>query len=123
MKAISIKQPWASLIASGRKTIELRTWQVHYRGPLIICAGGSPRRGTGFELGPLGVALCVVTLDAIEPASAIHVQAACGDVEPGEYAWHLSNPRPFEPFPYKGQLNIFTPSDELIAHVRKHRAA
>lgn len=120
MKALSIKQPWASLIASGRKTIELRTWQVRYRGPLIICAGGSPRRGTSYEIGPQGVALCVVTLESIEPASPLHEQAACTAVTPGDFAWHLSNPRPFEPFPYKGQLNIFTPSDALIAHVRKH---
>jgi hypothetical protein len=120
MKALSIKQPWASLIASGRKTIELRTWQTHYRGPLIVCSSGSPRRGTPFEIGPRGVALCVVELESIERASPLHERAACSGVNPGEFAWHLSNPRPFEPLPYKGQLNIFTPSDALITYVRKH---
>jgi len=36
MKALSVKQPWANKIASGEKTIEVRTWYTHYRGPLLI---------------------------------------------------------------------------------------
>jgi hypothetical protein len=39
MKAISIRQPWASLIVAGYKTIENRTWDTGYRGPLLIHAG------------------------------------------------------------------------------------
>lgn len=43
MKALSIRQPWAGLIALGIKTIELRSWSTSYRGPLLICAsGGQP---------------------------------------------------------------------------------
>ena len=38
MKAISLKQPWASLIVSGRKTIELRTWNTKFRGEFYIHA-------------------------------------------------------------------------------------
>lgn len=40
MKALSIRQPWASLIAEGHKTIETRTWAPWkgYRGPLAIHA-------------------------------------------------------------------------------------
>lgn len=38
-KAISIKQPWASLIVAGIKDIENRTWATKYRGPLLIHAG------------------------------------------------------------------------------------
>ncbi|MFN5288139.1 MAG: ASCH domain-containing protein [Planctomyces sp.] len=41
MKALSIRQPFASLIAAGKKTVELRTWYTHYRGPLLICAAKS----------------------------------------------------------------------------------
>jgi hypothetical protein len=37
-KIISIKQPWASLIASGWKDVENRTWRTHYRGRLLIHA-------------------------------------------------------------------------------------
>jgi len=39
MKAITILQPYASLIASGAKWVENRTWQTRYRGPLAIHAG------------------------------------------------------------------------------------
>ena len=39
MKALTIRQPWASLIASGVKTIETRSWRTSYRGPLAIHAG------------------------------------------------------------------------------------
>ena len=38
MKAISLWQPWASLIATGAKTIETRSWSTNYRGPLAIHA-------------------------------------------------------------------------------------
>ena len=37
MKALSVKEPWASLIRSGKKTIETRTWNTNYRGKLLIC--------------------------------------------------------------------------------------
>ncbi|TDE53772.1 ASCH domain-containing protein [Flavobacterium sp. GT3P67] len=38
MKALSIKQPYASLIAHGIKDIENRTWQTHFRGRIFIHA-------------------------------------------------------------------------------------
>nr|WP_320146014.1 ASCH domain-containing protein [uncultured Anaeromusa sp.] len=39
MKAITILQPWASLIACGAKKIETRGWATKYRGPIAIHAG------------------------------------------------------------------------------------
>ncbi|MBU2700609.1 hypothetical protein Ga0466249_001701 [Sporomusaceae bacterium BoRhaA] len=39
MKAITILQPWASLIACGEKKIETRLWPTKYRGPIAIHAG------------------------------------------------------------------------------------
>ena len=45
MKALSILQPWASLIAIGAKTIETRNWRTDYRGRLAIHASAKfPRR-------------------------------------------------------------------------------
>ncbi len=41
MKALTIKQPWASAIISGIKTVENRTWYTHYTGRLLIHAGNS----------------------------------------------------------------------------------
>lgn len=41
MKVITVKQPWASLIAEGYKEYEFRTWRTKYRGDLLIHAGKS----------------------------------------------------------------------------------
>ena len=38
MKALTVWEPWASLMACGRKNIETRSWPTNYRGPLLICA-------------------------------------------------------------------------------------
>lgn len=39
MKVLTIKQPFASLIAEGIKEYEFRTWKTKYRGELLIHAG------------------------------------------------------------------------------------
>ena len=39
MKVITIKQPWATLIAEGYKEYEFRTWRTKYRGDILIHAG------------------------------------------------------------------------------------
>lgn len=44
-KAISIKQPFAGLIAYGGKSLEIRTWSTKYRGRLLICASRTIYRG------------------------------------------------------------------------------
>ena len=41
MKAITIKQPWATLIAVGEKKFETRSWKTAHRGQLAIHAGKS----------------------------------------------------------------------------------
>jgi len=38
MKAITIHQPWATLIALGEKRFETRGWSTKYRGPIAIHA-------------------------------------------------------------------------------------
>jgi activating signal cointegrator 1 len=36
MKALTLWQPWASLVAMGVKKIETRSWTTKYRGPIAI---------------------------------------------------------------------------------------
>lgn len=38
MKALTLHQPWATLVALGVKTIETRSWSTRYRGRLLIHA-------------------------------------------------------------------------------------
>jgi hypothetical protein len=37
-RAISLHQPWASLVALGIKKYETRSWTTEYRGKLLICS-------------------------------------------------------------------------------------
>jgi hypothetical protein len=39
MKALTLYQPWATLIAMGFKEVETRDWYTAYRGPMAIHAG------------------------------------------------------------------------------------
>lgn len=38
MKALTVWQPWASLLACGAKQFETRSWATSYRGPIAIHA-------------------------------------------------------------------------------------
>ena len=38
MKCLSLKQPFADLLALGEKTIELRKWNTNFRGEFLIHA-------------------------------------------------------------------------------------
>lgn len=38
MKCLSLKQPYAELLVSGKKTIELRKWNTLFRGQFLIHA-------------------------------------------------------------------------------------
>ena len=38
MKLISLWEPWATLLATGQKRIETRSWSTDYRGPVAIHA-------------------------------------------------------------------------------------
>jgi hypothetical protein len=40
--ALSLKQPWAALLAAGIKTVEVRRWRTQYRGPVLIHAARVP---------------------------------------------------------------------------------
>jgi len=38
LKALTLWQPWASLLAGGGKMFETRSWKTNYRGPVVIHA-------------------------------------------------------------------------------------
>ncbi len=58
MKALSLKQPYAELVVSGRKTIEIRKWNTKFRGEFLIHASKIPDKEAmkkfGFDSLPLG---------------------------------------------------------------------
>ena len=102
-RAISLKQPWANLVAAGKKTIETRKWKTDYRGKIVICSSKKP------AIAPAGYALCTAELYHIEPMKKEHEKKACIKVYKGAYSWFLRNIKPFnKPVPVKGHLGIFT---------------
>jgi len=105
MKALSVKQPWASLIARGHKTIEVRTWSTSYRGPLLICASRRP----DIDGLPTGVAVCTINLVDVRPITPEDATAACVKVTPGQqFAWVLESVSPLDfDLPITGRLGLF----------------
>jgi len=113
MKALSVRQPWASLIVSGRKTIEVRSWRTAYRGDILICASRHVDTAACqyFNLDPakqiVGQALCIARLVGCRHERYGDVIAACCSVASDEYCWLLADIRPVQPFEVKGQLGLF----------------
>lgn len=54
MKAITIWQPWASLLVCGEKKYETRSWATSYRGPIAIHAAKVAPSTVMRKLFPLG---------------------------------------------------------------------
>ncbi len=101
MKAISLKQPWANLVASGKKTIETRKWSTKYRGDVLIVSSKSP------NIKPAGYALAIVEIVDCRPMTNKDEEAAGCKVYPKAWSWVLKNLRPITPFPVKGQLSFY----------------
>jgi len=57
VKALTIRQPWATFFALGVKQMETRSWDTKYRGPVAIHAGLAwpCRIGDWIEVGPYSI--------------------------------------------------------------------
>ncbi len=103
MKALSLHQPWASMIAMGSKTIETRTWPTRYRGELLIASTKKPEipgRLCGFGL-------CVVNLVNCRKMILSDEAAARCAWSDGLWAWVLSEIREIQPFRVRGQQGLY----------------
>ena len=122
MRTLAVRQPWATLIAEGTKTIEVRSWKTDYRGEILIVASGRPIKVENMdgqmETLPSQVYVCTVTLLDCRLIEAGDLKGACCDICPGEeYAWALANPRHVLPKPHKGKLNLYSTPDEEIEYL------
>ncbi len=136
MKALSLTQPWASLVAIQAKRIETRSWYTAYRGPLAIhAAKGFPAYAKDLATCrrvldlmrpfvkddrdylkqiPLGVVVATCNLTActrITPALTALLseqEQDFGNYEPGRFAWSLEDIIMLpEPIPAKGALSLW----------------
>jgi len=111
IRALSVAQPWANLVAEGRKTIETRRWGTPWRGWLLDCATKERRP---YCPGPYGVALAVARLVDCRPMTAADEAAACCALYDGAWAWVLEGVQAFpagQQFPVRGQLGLFTAAE------------
>lgn len=114
MKTLAVRQPWATYIAEGHKRIEVRSWQTHYRGPLLIAASGKPLQQVNdlgeAEILPSQRLVCVVDLVDCRPWLRNEAEAAClddDDWDTGFWGWHITNPRHVRPIAHKGRLMLY----------------
>jgi hypothetical protein len=122
--ALSIRQPWAELIISGKKSIEIRSWAPEYRGRLWVHTGLSHDHEIeslftltdlfrGGYLGSIRVS-AIVPLDATrwETWRSRHLDP--GPHKSGLYAWIVDLPIRFHsPIPAPGKINLFYPDSNL----------
>jgi len=115
-KAISIKQPWAYLIAYGIKDIENRTWKTNFRGRVLIHVGAKK-----IDYNPVRIHFSMT----IHDYKLLHRSAIIGSVEivdciqnsqsgwadPDCWHWVLKDPVLFEKpiLNVKGKLSFFIP--------------
>lgn len=130
MKAITLTQPWATLVAIGAKRIETRSWRTDYQGSLAIHAAATfPRRarelcevepfksalaplGVRFEpANYLGVVVAICDLENVFGVSVVNPgepERSFGDYSPGRWAWMLTNVKPLAvPIQAKGALGLW----------------
>lgn len=110
-RGLTVKQPWAGLIASGEKTIEYRSWGTDYRGDILITASANPAE-RGYPKAELGCAVCVVrVVDTIWP---VQPSAQNPDML---VEWILADPRPVKRARVKGKLQLWPVPAELAERI------
>jgi hypothetical protein len=112
MKALTICQPYAELIARGEKPIENRTWPTSYRGPLAIHAGksrawledGDEQQYPGMPFGAV-----VATAELYDCVRVERLPAELADHEHanGPWCWLLRNVQRIDPVPVSGSQGLW----------------
>lgn len=109
-KALTVKNPYAEYIVSGKKTIELRKRNTNYRGELIICSSQNPVLD-GMQSGCIMGSVIVVST---KPTSQMTQEEWDLTMVPEDqrkdydgYGWFLESPRRMVEMPVKGQLGIW----------------
>lgn len=135
IKALTMTDPWGTLIALEAKRIETRSWRTDYRGPLAIhiarklpedlddlCAQPHFREALPESFlnpyvpqakrFPVGKMLAIVMLDEVVPTELAHPteqERAFGNYAPGRYAWKFSTVYRLQtPIPVRGCLGLWT---------------
>lgn len=140
MKALTIRQPWAGLVAAGAKDVENRTQLWSYTGPLLVHAGGGiSTRGVRSPLVQRAraeqkrlieatqVRSAVIGIVTLRSSHRVHDRCCSSPWAEHEYVQAdgarrtdlvhlvLSHARLLaEPIPYGGRLGLWTPPPSLV---------
>ncbi|MBH0333691.1 2-oxoglutarate dehydrogenase E1 [Brevibacillus brevis] len=142
MKAITIHQPWATLIALGEKRFETRGWSTNHRGPIAIHAAKKvdkeicleepfrsvlEKHGHTADNLPTGAVIAVANITECWSVGENHqggmpvlfngdegqMKRIClqedsfGWFEHGRFVWEMTDVKPFDPVPAKGQQGLW----------------
>lgn len=131
MKVITIKQPFASLIAAGLKEYEFRTWKTNYRGKIYIHAGlGTDRKAIekfkDYNLEyPKGEIIAVAELvdcimideevkKELQAKNSLVYSGVIHDTSFQGYGFQLANIRKVKPISVKGKLGLWNYEPETL---------
>jgi len=136
--ALTLWQPWATLIADGQKRFETRSWSTAYRGPILVHAGARAdyeHAGILWIEGvmktdpvdmPSRAVVAVADLTDVYRTNSLDTEAlgitdleqSVGDFGLGRYAWALENVRPLaKPVKCKGKMGLWLPEAVVLEAV------
>lgn len=125
IRALTIRQPWASLIAFHGKTVENRTWPTRWRGTVLIHAANTADPHHPFNPDQVtwnqvrGAVIAVATLEDCHADDGMCTFWS----EDGAFHWVLGDIRPLaEPVACSGRLGLWTPAPATLATVLNQSA-
>lgn len=130
MKVLTIKQPFATLIAEGLKEYEFRTWRTKYRGEFLIHAGKSVDKKAMARYKHLGldyptgciIAKCTLTdcifvdddvRNVLENEDPLVYYGIINDSNWFGYGFKLENIKKIKPIKINGKLSFWDYEGEI----------
>lgn len=126
MKALSLWQPWATLVALKHKQVETRSWSTNYRGPIAIHAAVRALAGEARQLAseehafgrlpgriPFGAIVATAKLVDVQPTQDAQLLVSAldrrlGNFAWGRFAWFLEEIVPLsDPLPARGRQGLW----------------
>ncbi|MCX4365460.1 MAG: ASCH domain-containing protein [Bacilli bacterium] len=124
MKVITIKQPFATLIAEGIKEYEFRTWRTKYRGEILIHAGKGVNKKalkkykhlnleypSGCIIAKVNLTDCIKIDDEarkmLSEKNSLVYSSVINDTEWDGYGFKMENPIKIQPIEINGKLSLW----------------
>lgn len=150
-RALTLIQPWASLMALGQKKIETRSWSTAFRGWMAITASkafpreyrdlmsrepfttamAGPEYPFSSDSGdlPRGAVVCIGRLYACRSTNEDWIESLAdterqfGNYAPNRYGWCFNDLRPLtKPVPCRGMQGLWGVSADLEARILEQLA-